>query len=204
MGLATVRYMATSEAVEAFPGLAMALAAPQQRMSPSATYLATEAFQTLQVAGNRVVVEVTLHHAVQPLTQNVDRFMPAAHQRSPKGSQRHPHPLLHREAKQAEPALASRAAAVCKAQKIEGFWPSLPPFATLGGRKSTKLDESSLIGVQGQTELAHTRLQIMQEALCRRLAFEAEHTVIGIANHNDLTRGMRSAPLMNPQIEDVV
>lgn len=73
VSLTTVRDMMTSETVEAFPRLSMALAAPQQRMLPSATYLATEAFQTLQVAGNRVVVGVIVHHAVQPLTQDVQR-----------------------------------------------------------------------------------------------------------------------------------
>lgn len=182
----------------------MALAAPQQRMSPSAADFAAETFQTLQVAGDRVVVEVTLHHAVQPLTHDVYRFMPAAHQRLPKCSQRCPHPLLGREAKQAEPAFAGCATTMREAQKIEGLWPALPPFTTLDGRKSTKLDESSLVRVQGQAERAHTRLQILQETLCRRLAFKAEHTVIGIANHNDLIRGLRSAPLMNPQIESVV
>ena len=65
--------MTTSEAVEAFPGLSMALAAPQQRMSPSATYLAAETGQALHVAGYRVVVEVTLHHTVQPLTHDLGR-----------------------------------------------------------------------------------------------------------------------------------
>ena len=74
--------------------------------------------------------------------------------------------------------MASHAATMRKAQKIEGLWPALPAFASLDRRKSTKLDESSLVGVQGQTELAHARLQILQETLCRRLAFKAEHTVI--------------------------
>jgi len=57
----------------------MALAAPQQGMSPSATYLAADTGQTLQVAGDRMVVEaeVTLHHAVKPLL----RTYPTSHPR---------------------------------------------------------------------------------------------------------------------------
>jgi hypothetical protein len=43
--------MTTSETVEAFSRLSMALAAPQQGMLPSATDFAAETFQTLQVAG---------------------------------------------------------------------------------------------------------------------------------------------------------
>ena len=74
--------------------------------------------------------------------------------------------------------MASHAATMRKAQKIEGLWPALPAFASLDRRKSTKLDESSFVGVQGQSERAHARLQILQETLCRRLAFKAEHTVI--------------------------
>jgi hypothetical protein len=74
--------MTTSEAVEAFLGLSMALAAPQQRRSPIATNSAAETFQTLQVAGDRMAVEVTLHHMVGPLSHNVYRFMRATHQRT--------------------------------------------------------------------------------------------------------------------------
>lgn len=93
----TVQYMTTSETAEAFPGQSMALALAQQGMSPSATHLTAKAFQTLQVAGDRVVVVITLHYAMQPLTHGVCRLKAAAHQRFAQSGQRNPHPFLHRE-----------------------------------------------------------------------------------------------------------
>ncbi|EIL91408.1 hypothetical protein UU5_14163 [Rhodanobacter sp. 115] len=58
MDLSTVQHRATSETIEALPRLSMTLAAPQQGMSPSATDFAAETCQTLQVAGDGMVVVV--------------------------------------------------------------------------------------------------------------------------------------------------
>ena len=87
MYLTTGRYMTTSEAAEAFPGQSMALAPAQQGMPPSATHLIAKPFQTLQVAGDRVVDVTTLHHTMQPLTHDVCRLMAAAHQRFAQSGQ---------------------------------------------------------------------------------------------------------------------
>ena len=71
MELAAARYEAAGKLVEPIPSKPMALTAPQERMSPSATHLTAEAVETLQVARDCVVVVIPLHHAGQPASEEV-------------------------------------------------------------------------------------------------------------------------------------
>lgn len=116
--------------------------------------------------------------------------MVATHQPLAYRQQGCSHPLLHRETKQAEAAAPGRCAAVGEAQKVEVLRPWLPLFASLPRSESTKTYQSGLTRVQIQTELRQTRLQFMQEAFGCRLPFKAEHTVIRVANQDDVSIGL--------------
>lgn len=64
-------------ASEAFPVHAESLAATAQGVKPCPTDLGPKANQTSQVCGYRKVAKVSLHHAVQPSTDNRNQFTPA-------------------------------------------------------------------------------------------------------------------------------
>ena len=103
--LPTVRYVAVSEPVEAIPGQPVPLAPPKQGVPPGAANLTAEALQSSEIGGDRMVVEVALNHAIQPLADLDDGFVPPPRQSGPNGRQRRPHPLLRHEANDLEPPL---------------------------------------------------------------------------------------------------
>ena len=80
-----MRYVAVGEPVEALPGQPVPLAPPKQGMPPGAANLTAKALQSSEIAWDRMVVEVTLHHAAQPLTDLDDGFVPPPHQSGPYG-----------------------------------------------------------------------------------------------------------------------
>ena len=55
-----------------------------------------------------------------------------------------------------------------------------------------------------QAELLKTLTEGLQTGSCVCFMLEANHKVIRIANHNAVARRMALAPLVDPQIENVV
>src|SRR5262249_22084036 len=131
-------------------------------------------------------------------SHRVDWLMPTTQQGGADSRQRGPHPLLHRKTKKLEATVTSGAAAMRKAEKVESLRSPLSLLAAPLRRKATELNQSRLIRVQGQTEAGQTLLQLLQEALCRFLAFKAKHTVIGITNENDFPGGLSLTPPVSP------
>jgi hypothetical protein len=145
--LATVRHVTVSEPLEALPRHPALLAPPKQGVPPCAADLTAEAVQSPEIAWDRVVVEVALHHTVQPLPDLGDGLVPP-HQGSSNGRQRRAHPLLRRQANDLEPSLSVRSTAVREPEKVERLRMLLSPFAAILRGKSTKLNQSGLVGMQ--------------------------------------------------------
>lgn len=153
MELTTVRDVATGQPIEPSPRQPMPLTAPQESMPPSATHLTPEARQTMQVAGDRVVVEVPADHSTQPATDNGYGLVSAIHQHHAKPGQRRTHPLLHRQANQLESAGPTGAATMCEAQEVERLRPPLPVLTARRRSEPPEPDQARFVGMQGQTEL---------------------------------------------------
>jgi len=204
MELATVRYVAAGEPIEALPGQPVSLAPSEQGVPPSAANLAAETLQSPEIAWDRVVVEIPLHHSVQPRADDGDRLVPSPHQCGSNGRQRRAQALLRREANDLEPTLAVRSTAVREPEKVERLRVTLPPISTVGCGESTKLDQPGLVRVQRQSEFRKPFLQVMQKPLRRLLALESHYAVVGIANDDDITPGLLLAPVVRPQIEHVM
>jgi len=166
MELLAVRYVAADKPIEALPGQPVPLAPPKQGVPPSAANFTAEALQSSEIAWDCVIVEVALHHTVQPLTEFGDGFVPP-HQSGPNGRQRRPHAFLHRKANDLEPPLTVGPTAVRESQEIERLRMALAPLATVLDGESTKLDQPRLVGVQRQSEFREPLLQVMQELPCR-------------------------------------
>jgi hypothetical protein len=87
MKLARVRYVAEHEPIEGLRGQPVPLAPPEQSMPPCAANFTAQTFQPSQIAWNCVIVEIALHHMVQPPANVGDAFMPPAHESGPNGRQ---------------------------------------------------------------------------------------------------------------------
>ena len=196
--LTTVRYEAAGKPVVSIPREPMALTAAEQNVPPRAADLTPEAFETLQVGWDSVIVVIPLHHAMQPVADNGNGLVPPTHQGLPEGQQRSSHALLRREANDLKPALPVLTATVCEPEEVEGFRSSLTSAPSIRRGKPSKLNQPRLLGVQGQSEFGKAFLHCGQETPCGLLALESEHTIIGVANDDDIAPSMLPTPLMRP------
>ena len=65
-------------------------------------------------------------------------------------------------------------------------------------RGPAKLDESRLVGMNGETEACEPRLEVGKEPLCFVPMLEADDGVIRIAHDNKVARGTSLPPLVDP------
>ena len=135
-----MRYVAVGESLEALPRQPVPLAPPKQGVPPCAADLTAETFQSLEIAGDHMVVKVALHHAVQPPADFGNGLVPPPHQSGPNDRQRRPHAFLHREANDLEPTLTARSAAVREPEKVERLRMTLAPISTVVRSEAAKLD----------------------------------------------------------------
>jgi len=138
--LPTMRDVAEGKPIEALPRQPVTLAPPKQGMPPCAANLTAEPFQPHEITWNRVIVEIALHHTVQPLTNIGNTFMPPAHQSDPNSRQCCPHTLLRGKANDLEPTLTVCSTAVRESKKVERLRMTCPPVSTVCRSKSTKRD----------------------------------------------------------------
>jgi hypothetical protein len=79
-----------------------------------------------------------------------------------------------------------------------------PPRRSLLGREAAELDQTGLVGVQRQAELRQPLPQIAEKPLGIRLPLEADDGVVGVADDNHLAGRQALAPLVRPEVVDVV
>jgi hypothetical protein len=127
----------------------MSLASTHQCMPPSATNLTAHTPHSKQISWNCVVIEVSLHHAIQPFVHNGDGLVPSSHQFCPDFCKSRSHSLLERQATDLETALPVETAAVRKSKEVKRFRLALFPAFTIGCCEPTKLDQPRLRRIQG-------------------------------------------------------
>ena len=89
-------------------------------------------------------------------------------------------------------------------KEVERLRPSLLPYSTPLGRKAAKLDQSRFVRVQSKPELSEPFPELTQESSRRSHILKAHHTVVSIANHDDVPLPWLFSPVLNPEIEGVV
>ena len=149
-------------ALESAPRHFGSLASAHQGMAPCALNLAAHAAQSIQVARHRVVVQVALHHSVEPPAHLCYGSMSSFHQLDPDLCNLYSHALLHRQTQHFVFALSGGAAAVGESQEVKGFRFVLTPSFAIDGRKPTKFDQSRLLRIQGQSKLFSVALAWLQ------------------------------------------
>jgi hypothetical protein len=93
---------------------------------------------------------------------------------------------------------------VGEAEEGEGLGSPLAAPLTREGRKSTELDQPRLALMEHQAKAGQPRLEGQEHLLRIRLALEAHDEVVRIAHGHNATACAATAPLMGPEIEDVV
>ena len=93
---------------------------------------------------------------------------------------------------------------VGEAEEGEGLGSPLAAPLTREGRKSTEPDQPRLALMEHQAKAGQPRLEGQEHLLRIRLALEAHDEVVRIAHGHNGTACAATAPLMGPEIEDVV
>ncbi len=198
------RDVLTGEAIETGPVEPVPLTSAQQGMPPCAADLTAKAFQPQQVRRNCMVREVAIQDPSKPRTNQRHGFVSPLVELGPDRGQRRLHALFGRQPHDLELSLSVRSTTVGKAQEVERLRSSLPPPASSLDRKAAELDQPRLVRVQGEPELRQPFPKILQEGSRRPHMLKAHHTIVGVANHNDLSSPWLFPPVLNPEIEGVV
>jgi hypothetical protein len=109
-------------------------------MSPCATNLTTKAAKTIEIAGNRVIIEITLYGATKPAPYRRHRLMPPTQQRFPNRRECDTHALLNRQARKLEIAQLIPCAHMGEAEEIECFRLAQPSPQAVGYSVFPELD----------------------------------------------------------------
>jgi len=112
--------------------------------------------------------------------------MPAIPQFSFELLQFRSHAFSHRLPEHDELAVPRLAARMRKAKKVKSLGLAFAPPFPIFGRKASEFDQASLVGMQFQSELAESLLQIRQEPFGIRAMLESHYEVIRKAHDDDV------------------
>jgi hypothetical protein len=131
--------------------------------------------------------------------------MPPAQKRLLHGLKLGTKPLLHRLASHVEaPGLELSPTTMGKAQEVERFRLTLPATLPIVGGEPSELDQSRLVGMQGQAELRKAIPQVVQEPFGLVTMLEPQDEIVRVAYDDDVALCGSLSPLLDPQVEDVV
>ncbi len=91
-----------------------------------------------------------------------------------------------------------------EAEEGEGLRTPLATLLSGHGRKPAKRDQPRLVLVHRQAELGQPILEVDHHPPGIARALEAHHEVVGIPDDRDPTASVPAAPLMDPEIKDVM
>src|SRR3970282_1476309 len=91
-----------------------------------------------------------------------------------------------------------------EAQKGERLRFAKTKFLAPCRRMATKLDQPGLIRVQRQRKLLQPLAQFFQKPLGLSFVLKAQHHIICITDDDHVAGGVAPAPLLRPEVEDVV
>src|SRR6266542_2005208 len=191
-------------AAHPLPVEAVSLAAAAERPVPESHDLATEGLHLVDVAGHGVVGEMSSHDAREPASLCFEGPMASSHQQGSDLAQLRRHSLRDRLSQQQEAPVLGRRAVVREAQELERLRPAEAPLLALLGGEPPEADQARLLGIQPQPKLGQALRQVSPEPLRVRAMLKPQHDVVGVPDDEHVTAGMLPAPLLGPQIEEVV
>src|SRR6266508_6415491 len=168
---------------------------------PEPPHAIPEQRQRSEVRRYAVVSDVSLDHRAQPGSHLGDRTMHAApefglHLRQ-LGLQSPPHRLPQYR----EPSDPILPADMREAEEVEGLRPALAALASSFCRVAAELQQAGFVGMQLQSELAHTFGQIVPEPLGIRSMLKAQNEVVRVAHRNHVAMRLRPPPPLGPEVE---
>lgn len=190
---------------KALPWHAVSLTPTAKHAEPQTGYLGAECFDTRKIARNSMEVHITLYNRTDPLTHLRDGIVESAPKLELHLMELETEPLGYRLSLDGKaPSLAVDSTDMSKAEEIKSLRLSQTlPFAACGS-KFSKLEEPRLLRVQAETESAHPLFDVPEKPLSLRLVLKPEDKVIGVPNDNDIAPCVSPAPLIYPQIKDIV
>jgi len=154
------------------------LTAPRQRAMPEPAYPESKERQRRLVHGHSVILEVSTHHRLQPVTLFGDGFMHPSLKFGFHLVQLRLQPFADRLPQHRKSSIALLLHAdMRKAKKVERL---RVPFSTplpLVDRMRTKLQQSRFLGMQLQVELLHSFGKFRPKLIGIRFAVESNHDV---------------------------
>ncbi|GEM_PF-751690 len=192
------------ESSHPFPGNTGSLAASRQRALPEPPHPVPEHGQRPAIHGHAVVSDVPANDRSQPLPHRRNRVVPASPKLGFHLVQLRLQPLPHRLPKHRETPVPLLPADVREAEEVErlGLAPSAPSAVLV--RERTELQQTRLLGVQLQVELAESLPQFAQEPLGLRFVLESNDEVVRVAHDDHVALRLRRSPPLDPQVERIV
>src|SRR5229473_6305748 len=91
-----------------------------------------------------------------------------------------------------------------KTQEPEGLRLAEPALLAVLCRKAAELDQAGLIRMKRQRELPQPVAHRIPEAPGVTLVLEANDSIVGVPDHDHVTRGLAPSPALGPEVENVV
>src|SRR5208282_2330187 len=183
----------------------MPLAASPQTLEPSFTYMGTKSRHHAAVGRHREVGKIASYCCSEPTSLLVDRLMPIPTKRFRDLIDFGPHSFPLRHAPELEaPAAPLGGAVVREPQEVEHLGLALATPSPAFGRKLAELDQACLLRVQAQRELCQPFFEVVQKALRLVLVLEANDRVVRVSHDDHIACRVSRAPLLDPEIVDVV
>src|SRR5438132_5603086 len=194
-----------NEPTHPFPRQPVPLTASPQTLEPFHADVIAECREQISVRRYREVGEVAFDHGCEPPSLFVDRLMPVLSQRFLDLPKLGLHPLSLCLAPELEVgAVLLGAAVVCEPQEIERFRLSLAPVCSALGSVPAELDKAGFLRVQAERELGQAILEIVQETIRIMPVLEANDCIVGIPHDDHIARSVALAPLLDPEIVDIM
>jgi hypothetical protein len=188
----------------AVPGQMMLVTAASQHFLPQTAYFLSEDADRWAVHGYTIAPGVTRHHRPQisPLLRN--GIMHAFSKLGVDFLQLSCQLFAHRLSKHRELPLPRLSTYVHESQEVEGFRFPLPPFQSILGGKTSKLDQAGLVRMDRQTELCKPLSQLLLKSPSIFAVLKPHDEIVRKADDNHIAASLPLPPLLDPQIEYIV
>ena len=189
----------------AFPIQPLPLTSPPKREVPVTANLEPKELDRRAVSGDSVVAREATDHRAKPLSLLGNRHVHTLSQFGFDLLKFPAQPLASRLANDRVHAVTSlRPADMRESQEVECFRsPLMTPLAVID-REWTEFHEPRLFRVQRQTELSESLLEFSQTPFRFGLVLKSNHEVIRPPDDDHIALSLRTPPMVDPQIEDVM
>ena len=168
------------------PVQAMSLTATQQSLPPQQSHPKAEYVQTVEIARDRVVVEVALHDRFEPFAGLHNWIMRAVQELPLDFLKLGSHPLADRLALHHKVPIPLLSADVREAEKVERLGLAFSSSFPVALGKLSELNPARLVWVQFQPELSQPLPEVLQETVYFSPMLKPEDIIIRVADDNDI------------------